>query len=368
MLMASILLWLGILALPWQPWRCREVLEADQKGVPSNLSDITVLIPARNEEQTVTAVLRGVARQGNGIHVVLVDDESTDDTCRVAREAMEDVKIIRGTSPPTGWTGKLWALEQGYAHVQTPFILLLDADIKLRSGVVRSMVKKMREGEYSMVSLMAAPNMSSVWERTLMPAFIYFFKLLYPFALSNRSGTDTAAAAGGCVLLETRLLDEMGGFTAIKDAIIDDCTLAKHIKSAGHRIWIGLTHDVISLRHGSVTDMGNMVARAAFIQLHDSWLLLIGCTVLLTIAFIAPVVGLFLSGWAFAVALTALFFMYVSYLPVLRFYRRSPLWGVVLSPIAVWYLAMTWLSAFRHWKGERSRWKGRTYMRSNLRI
>jgi len=366
--MASMLLWLGILALPWQPWRCREVLEEDQKGVPSNLHDITVLIPARNEEQAIAAVLRGVARHGNGIHVVLVDDESTDGTCRVALEAMEDVKIIRGTSPPAGWTGKLWALEQGYAHVQTPLVLLLDADIELRSGVIRSMLKKMREDEYSMVSLMAVPNMSSVWERTLMPAFIYFFKLLYPFALSNRFGTGIAAAAGGCVLLETRLLDEMGGFTAIKDAIIDDCTLAKHIKSAGHRIWIGLTHDAVSLRRGNMTDMGDMVARTAFTQLHYSWLWLLGCTVLLSTTFIAPIVGLFLSGWTCVLALAALIFMCISYVPVLGFYGRSPLWTLFLPLIAVWYLTMTWISAFRYWRGERSRWKGRTYMRSDLRI
>jgi len=213
------------------------------------------------------------------------------------------------------------------------------------------------------VSLMAAPNMSSIRERALMPAFIYFFKLLYPFALSNKPGTGIAAAAGGCMLLRTHILNEIGGFSVIKDAIIDDCALAKRIKSAGHRIWIGLTHGAISLRHGSVTDMGNMVARTAFTQLYYSRLLLIGCTALLTIAYLVPIAGLFLPGWTFVASLVALFAMCISYFPVIEFYERSPLWALLLPLIAVWYLAMTWLSAFRYWKGERSRWKGRTYIR-----
>jgi len=165
------------------------------------------------------------------------------------------------------------------------------------------------------------------------------------------------------MLLQTQILNGIGGFSVIKGAIIDDCALAKRIKSAGHRIWIGLTHGAISLRHGSVTDMGNMVARTAFTQLHYSWLLLIGCTTLLAIACLVPFAGLFLPGWTFAVSLTALFAMCISYLPVLEFYERSPLWALFLPLIAAWYLTMTWLSAFRYWKGERSRWKGRTYIR-----
>jgi len=359
--MASMLLWLSILMLPWQSWRCREVLEADKEGVSPDMRDITVLIPARNEEQAIAAVLRGVARQGNGIHIVMVDDESTDDTRRTALAAMEGISIVNGTAPPEGWSGKLWALEQGYEHVHTPFILLLDADIELQAGLIQAMLDKMHQGELSMVSLMAAPNMSSIRERALMPAFIYFFKLLYPFALSNKPGTGIAAAAGGCMLLQTQILNGIGGFSVIKDAIIDDCALAKRIKSAGHRIWIGLTHGVISLRHGSVTDMGNMVARTAFTQLHYSWLLLIGCTALLAIAYLVPFAGLFLPGWTFVASLTALFAMCISYLPVLEFYGRSPLWALFLPLVAVWYLVMTWLSAFRYWKGERSRWKGRSY-------
>ncbi len=225
---ASMLLWLVVLMLPWRPWLCREHLDADREGIRPEAGDITVLIPARNEERTIAATLRGIACQGSGVHVVMVDDESTDDTCRVARKTMEDAMIVRGTSPPEGWTGKLWALEQGYAYVKTPFILLLDADIELRPGVIRAMLYKMQEDELSM---------------------------------------------------------------------------------------------------------------------------------------------LFLPGWPYyAAAMTAWLLMGISYFPVLEFYGRSPLWGLLLPLTAVWYLAMTWLSAFRYWKGEQSRWKGRSYMRSNLKI
>jgi len=363
--LASMLLWFVVLTLPWRPWLCREKLEAVGEDVQPEADNITVLIPARNEEKTIAAVLLGVARQGSCIHVVMVDDESTDDTRRVARKTMKDAIIVRGTQPPDGWTGKLWALEQGYAHVKTPLTLLLDADIKLQPGVIHAMLNKMQENKLSMVSLMAAPDMHGIPERLLMPAFIYFFKLLYPFALSNREGTGVAAAAGGCLLLKTRLLDETGGFTAIRGAIIDDCTLAKRIKSFGHRIWIGLTHDVVSLRHNSVRDMGNMVARTAYTQLRHSWILLTGCTAVLIVAYLVPVISLFLPGWAYAVAMTTLFFMGISYLPVLKFYGRSPLWALFLPLISVWYLTMTWLSAFRYWKGEKSRWKGRSYPAMN---
>jgi len=276
---------------------------------------------------------------------------------------MEGITIVNGTAPPEGWSGKLWALEQGLAHVHTPLILLLDADIELKAGMLAALAGKLRRERLAMVSLMAAPNMVRVWEKALMPAFVYFFKLVYPFSLSNRPGSGVAAAAGGCVLLETRMLPETGGFAAIRSAIIDDCTLAARIKSLDRPIWIGLTHAAMSRRSSSLADLGNMVARTAFTQLHYSLMLLIGCTVAFVTIFGLPVAGLFLPGRAFFLSLAIVVAMSTSYLPILRFYARSPLWVLALPLIAGWYLAMTWLSAFRYWHGERSRWKGRSYMR-----
>ncbi len=361
----SAVLWCLILFLPWWPWACREVLEPDESGSNPDLSVITVLVPARNEEKTIGMVLHGLTRQGQGLRIILIDDESSDATKKVARAAGSGITVIDGSAPPEGWSGKLWALEQGRVLVRTPFTLLLDADIELRPGILDAILKKMRRHNLAMTSLMAAPNMSSFWEKAVMPAFVYFFKLLYPFALSNRGGTGVAAAAGGCILLRTRILDEIGGFSSIRGALIDDCALALRVKSAGRRIWLGLTHAAISRRSAGLAELGNMVARTAFTQLRFSALLLAGCTALLTLAFLVPPAGLFLPGGAFALSLIAMLVMGVSYLPVLEFYGRSRLWSLVLPLIAAWYLAMTWLSAYRYWKGERSRWKGRSYARSD---
>ena len=149
---------------------------------------------------------------------------------------------------PSGWSGKLWALQQGLQHVKTPLVLLLDADIELKPGIVGSLREHMQQYEVAFISLMAAPMMSNFWEKLLMPAFVYFFKLLYPFYLSNSGKSKVAAAAGGCILMQSRLLDEIGGFAAIKNELIDDCSLAKRIKSKGHKTWIRLTHSACSIR------------------------------------------------------------------------------------------------------------------------
>ncbi len=361
MLAAPAALWLVILMLPWRPWACREVLEADEDIREPDLSDIAVLVPARNEEKTIGPVLRGLMRQGKGLAIVMIDDESTDGTRNIACSVSSRITIVNGTPPPPGWTGKLWALEQGRMHAHTRLTMLLDADIELRPGTLWAMLKKMRRHDLSMLSLMAAPNMAGTWEQLLMPAFIYFFKMVYPFSLSNRPGTGVAAAAGGCMLLESRILDEIGGFAVIRSAIIDDCALASHIKAAGHPIWIGLTHAAVSLRSGGLADIGNMIARTAFTQLRYSFFALLGCSVMLLAAYGLPVGGLFFSGWAFTLSLAVLLAMIASYLPVLRFYGRSFLWAPAMPLIATYYLMMTWVSAARYRKGERSRWKGRSY-------
>jgi hopene-associated glycosyltransferase HpnB len=360
--------WVGVLLVPWGPWRVREVLDSkidSQETV--DLSDITVLIPARNESVTVQPMLKALDAQGAGMEIVLIDDQSDDDTIRFARAATQNLQVISVHALPVGWSGKLWALEQGFRYVHTPLTLLLDADIELSPGILAALREKMQQGDLALASLMASLRMQSFWERLLMPAFIYFFKLLYPFRLSNSpSCRQVAAAAGGCVLLRTRVLEELGGFHSLRDALIDDCALAERVKSLGYRTWVGLTHSVGSLRaYDDLAGIWNMVARSAFTQLHYSIVRLLACTAIFIIAFwIPPAVLMVPDAAVKMVAATTLGAMMLSYLPTLRFYSRSPAWVLAMPLIGSLYLAMTWTSAVRYWCGYRSYWKKRTYTKT----
>lgn len=360
----ALALWLAVLLVPWQPWRMRETLEPAEHFAQSTGADISVLIPARNEADTLVRTLPALAGQGDGLTLIVVDDESTDGTREcVARMNLPGLRLIDGKPLPAGWSGKLWALEQARLVATTPLVLLLDADIELAPGMLAALRQPLDDAQRDLVSVMARLRMQSFWERLLLPAFVYFFKLIYPFALSNRLGTPIAAAAGGCVLVRRDLLDRIGGFGALRAAIIDDCTLARCVKRAGGRTWTGVTRGAVSLRaYDTLQPIWDMVARTAYTQLRYSPLLLLVCTALLVIAYVAPVLALCGSDpWATFAGLLACLAMAVGYVPTLRYYRLSPLWALALPIIATLYLAMTWSSALRYWRGERSRWKGRRY-------
>lgn len=366
----ALLMWCTILLLPWRPWSRVPAWDAD--SVPHagklDLEEITVLIPARNEAAFIQRTLRSLASQGPGLNVILVDDQSTDHTAHLARQVIpQDLTVISGEPLPQGWSGKLWALDQGFRHVHSSYTLLMDADIELRPGTVQGLGEQMRANNLQFISLMAVPYMGNFWEKLLMPAFVYFFKLLYPFRLSNSPSLKIAAAAGGCILLETRLLHEIGGFVTLKDALIDDCALARRIKSRGYRTWLGLTHSVRSLRpYRRFGELWDMVARTAFTQLNYSLWLLSLCSLLMLVGFAMPVAGLLHSSPIIKfLAGATLIIMMGTYIPMLRFYGRSPVWALAMPLIGTLYLAMTWNSAIRYWRGERSRWKGRKYNRDS---
>ncbi|MDE2149898.1 MAG: glycosyltransferase [Gammaproteobacteria bacterium] len=357
------LIWWATLAAPWRPWSTREHLEPDGPRPEADLSQVTALIPARDEAAVIGRTLAALTAQGRGLQVVVVDDQSGDETAAIARD-FAGVAVLAGRPLPAGWAGKLWALEQGLGEVRTPLTLLLDADIELAPGLLPALAAhKLRQGA-ALASLMAWLSQRSFWDRLLLPAFVYYFKLLYPFALANAGRPRwLAAAAGGCVLVDTAALRGLGGFAGLRDALIDDCTLAMRLKRAGNRTWVGLSRGVISLRpYGSLASIQQMVVRSAFTQLRYSTGLLLLVTAVFAAAYWLPLAALALPG-ARTLGAAALAAMALSYLPVLRYYRRSLGWALLLPLTGTLFLAMTWSSALRYWRGVRSQWKGRSYAR-----
>ena len=355
----AALMWFGLLLTPWRPWSTRERLEpVSGRADDTDLSAITVLIPARNEAEVIGITLTSLQAQGRGLRIVVVDDQSDDGTAQIAR-GFANVELLSGQPLPSGWAGKLWALEQGKSRVTTPMTLLLDADIALEPGMLAALVAHKQAVGANFVSLMADLRRTSFWDRLLLPAFVYFFKLIYPFHLSNGPFKHVAAAAGGCVLVDTAALAKVGAFGCLRDALIDDCTLAKRIKDGGHRLWTGLSRGVISLRpYGDLHSIHDMVARSAFTQLRYSTSLLLLVTALFAAAYWLPLAALLMGSPLAAAAFIA---MAVAYVPTLRYYGLPAFWALAMPLIGALYLYMTWSSAIRYWRGVRSKWKNRTY-------
>jgi hopene-associated glycosyltransferase HpnB len=374
----ALLAWAGLLLAPHQPHRLREWLAADPSA-PADLRDVTVLIPARDEADVIGGTIAALGAQGEGLAAIVVDDQSDDGTERVALAAAAadpadpaalSLRVVRGVPLPAGWAGKLWALEQGLAHVDRPYVLLLDADIELAPHMIPTLLREARSRGASLVSIMAELSCATFWERLLTPAFVFFFKLLYPFAWSNDPRRRTAAAAGGCMFVRVEALRAIGGFAAIRGALIDDCTLAGALKRAASPIWTGVSRDVRSRRgYAALADFWAMVSRSAFTQLRHSSALLLLTTVLMLVVLASPIVALVaapLGGGAGMALLggVAWIAMGAAYFPVVRFYRLGPGWVLALPVAAVLFLAMTWTSAFAWWRGAHGNWKRRSYDRS----
>ena len=359
----GLFIWIAIGLLPWRPWSTSESLEADPALV-TDYSAVTILIPARNEGETIAATLSAIKAQATDIKVILVNDESTDNTLTEAESVQLDrLTIVNGKPLPEGWSGKLWALEQGRQHVDTPLLLLLDADIILKPGLIASVIAKADKEQLQLLSLMAFLKMESGWEKFLMPAFIFFFKLLYPFKLSNRPTSKIAAAAGGFILLNHQVLKELGGFSCIKHALIDDCSLASKVKQKGYKTWTGLTHSACSIRsYNTLSTIWQMVRRTAYTQLFYSPLLLMLCTALMLFAFLLPLLALVhYQASIFYCGLFTLVIQVLCYLPTLRYYDIPAYYALSLPFAGILYLLMTWDSAFQHYFASGASWKGRHY-------
>jgi hopene-associated glycosyltransferase HpnB len=362
---SALVAWLYLLLGRGGFWRMRP---ADlPKLLPSPTPSVAVVIPARNEASVIARAVASLAAQQYPapVPILLVDDESGDGTADIARSAASArLTVVRSAPLPNGWTGKLWAVAQGVERAQSvspEFLLLTDADIVHPPENLAALVAQAARG-YDLVSLMVRLRCETLAERALIPAFVFFFFLLYPPAWIRNPRRATAGAAGGCLLIRRRMLESIGGVERIRGSLIDDCALARAVKQAGGRVWLGLSGDTVSMRiYPSFGDIGRMISRTAFTQLRYSSLALVGTLAGLTAIFLVPPAAALLGsrlGIAAWIALSA------AYFPVLRFYRRSPLWAPLLPLAAAFYMGATLHSAWMYWRGTGGVWKGRVQAHS----
>ena len=324
---------------------------------------VVAVVPARDEADVIARSIASLAAQDypGSFNIILVDDGSRDGTAAIARPAGGDrLTILQGADLPAGWTGKLWAVSQGIAASgEADYLWLTDADIEHAPDTLRSLVARAEGDGRVLVSLMAKLRCHSLAESAFVPAFIYFFQMLYPFARAN-ADRGQAAAAGGCMLVRHDALERVGGIGMIRGALIDDCAFGALMKAQG-RIWLGLTDRSRSIRPYEGTGaIAAMISRSAYAQLDYSPLKLLGTLIGLALVFgLPPGLALFGHGWPRVMAAMAWGLMILSFQPMLRFYRRSPFWGVVLPLIAAFYAGCTLLSGWQHWRGRGGMWKGR---------
>jgi hopene-associated glycosyltransferase HpnB len=368
----SLAIWLYLIGCRGGFWRLREWLEPAPP--PAAWPEVVAIVPARDEAANVGEAIRSLLRQDypGRFAVVLADDRSRDGTAEAARRAAADdprLTVVRTAPLPPGWNGKVWAMataadEAARRHPDAAFLLFTDADIRHPPDGLRRLVAKAEAERLDLVSLMVLLVRAGAWQALLIPAFVFFFRKLYPFARVNAQ--RARAAAGGCMLVRVAALRRAGGLAAIGDQVIDDCALARTIAAVGGRLWLGLTAEWRSLRpYDGLAGVWRMVVRSAYTQLGRSPAALIATVLGMAAAYLAPPVVVLAWPWhgdsaAALAALAAWAIMALAFLPMLRFYGARPLLAPLLPLAGLFYASMTVDSAWRHWRGRGAAWKGRT--------
>jgi hopene-associated glycosyltransferase HpnB len=363
----SLAIWVALLLARGGFWRFREAIELDPPPDGAPMPAVAVVIPARDEAGVIGRAIRSLlgSEYGRPMRVFVVDDHSSDGTAQAARSAGNGVQVISSRPLPPGWTGKLWAVAQGVdaAMAANPeFLLLTDADIVHAPGNVARLVARAQRDRLDIASVMVRLHCRTFAERLTIPAFVFFFFKLYPPAWIANPRRRVAGAAGGCVLIRPEALARSGGIASIRGELIDDCALARRVKSTGGRIWLGLSRDTTSVRpYTGFADVRGMIARTAFTQLRHSVALLAGTLIGMVLVYLAPPLLLLAPDTAArTLGAGAWLLMSVAYMPALRFCRQPLALAPLLPLTAAFYSFATLESAVHYWRGSGGRWKGRS--------
>ena len=361
----SLGVWIYLVFVHGGFWLSGPQLAPAQAPAPSSaaLPDVDIIVPARDEAETICAAIDSLLMQdyGGRFRIILVDDNSADETAALVAQA-PNLTVLRLQTKPEGWSGKLWALSQGVALSRAPVMFFTDADIVHDERHLSSLVAHLTGARLQLVSEMVRLRCVSLAERALVPAFVYFFQMLYPFRRVNDPGSPAAAAAGGTVLIRREALERIGGIESIKHALIDDVALARAVKRVGP-IFLGHSGLATSIRrYPKFADMWQMIARTAFTQLRYSAVLLLLTMAALALIWLGPPLQAALGrDWCAMCGCTACGLAILSYLPTLSRYRRSKLWAAALPLVALFFMAATIASAMSHWRGRGANWKNRAY-------
>ncbi|MGH9590142.1 MAG: glycosyltransferase [Terracidiphilus sp.] len=371
----SFATWVYLTAFRGKFWRSGPVLRADP---PLGKAKVAAIVPARNEAEHIVMSLWSLFEQAYSgeLAIILVDDESSDDTAKnawmlaAALGCSERLTIVHGRPLPEGWTGKVWAMQQGLTQEMAraaDFVLLTDADIEHARGHVARLVAKAERDGLDLVSEMVRLHCETDAERALIPAFVFFFQMLYPFARVADPTKRTAGAAGGTMLVRRAALDRVKGVSRVRNRLIDDCALAREIKGTGGRVWLGHAESAASMRVYGWGDAWNMIARTAYAQLGYSPVVLAACVAGMGVVYCAPPLALvFGRGRTRVLGALAWGAMAALFQPTLKRYRRSRWWGLALPAIGLFYVGATVASAVRHYAGRGGGWKERSY--SEIRV